>query len=317
MSYLDIADEEAALFAKRSADPWKPVFSVRLALCAWMFWSFFAAYLYLMPTYVPYLNAHFANNTCTTPTWQMMENDGIYCVNGADLTQLATEHQRFNRNGDPVACGCGEGIFGEDICPLGFAGHPKIGGATVSNYIGTPTGAGSWTIISAGPIAMAWIYGTGSTDMLHLIGADREGSRLMWLAKATWYLFQAMFWLFCCSPGCILYGPHKKTTAGFAIGAILHFVCVGLLPARKRVYAPLAIVVMVIGVFLFCMINFKNAAAQYKGCNVDYPGQDISESCKEVLKYDHKGFWFEASSILSILAVSPALMTWAALHRSV
>merc|ERR1719356_486929 len=119
------------------------------------------------------MNKHFATTTCTTSTWDLMRTQNISCLNGANLTQLAIDAGRFNYwTVEPVACGCGQGIFGEDICPLGFLGQRNGGGFTVSGYIGTPTGGAAFVLFSAGPTAMAWIAGTGHTSTLRSIGMN-------------------------------------------------------------------------------------------------------------------------------------------------
>merc|ERR1711972_1057770 len=137
---------------------------------AWILWGALWAFLYFMPHYVPYLNKHFASTTWATPTWELMRSQNISCMNGADLTKLARAAGRLNWKGEPVACGCGQGVFGEDICPLGFLGQPNMGGFTVSNYIGTAPGGAAFVLFMAGPTFMSWVYGTGNTSTLRSIG---------------------------------------------------------------------------------------------------------------------------------------------------
>merc|ERR1719375_1887924 len=201
-------------------------------------------------------------------------------MNGADLTELARAAGRVNWKGEPVACGCGQGVFGEDICPLGFLGQPSTQGHTVSNYIGTAPGAAAFVLFMIGPTAMAWIYGTGDTTTLRSIGMVETW--LVLTSKLTLFLFQGFLSAFFMLPGCIFFVAHCVTSGVAVIFGAIHFLIVAGTAWNRGQKGHAAI----IGVcLLFALVHgarFALAGLSFKKCNV-YPGQrHISPECVEV-----------------------------------
>merc|ERR1712048_627365 len=167
---------------------------------------------------------------------------------------LARDAGRFNIKGQPVACGCGQGVFGEDICPLGFLGHPSMGGFTLSNYIGTPTGSAAFVLFSMGPTAMSWIYGTGDSSTLRAIGMTETW--LIFVTKVMLLLFQALFNIFMLATGCIFYNPHVVTSGLAELFGAAHFSLVAVI---------VGVILLVAGIFggLFVL-----AGERFKNCNI-------------------------------------------------
>merc|ERR1712014_489840 len=111
-----------------------------------------------------------------------------------------------------------------------------MGGFTVSNYIGTPTGAAAFVLFNAGPTAMAWIYGTGDTSTLRAVGMTEYW--LVFLTRITLFLFQALLNLFMMATGCVLYLPHIATSGAAVLFGAVHFLLVGIVAWKRGRKGP-------------------------------------------------------------------------------
>lgn len=296
---------------EREALPPKVAYSKQTVIISWALWLALCAFTLLMPNYVPYLNKHFATNTCTFPTSELMRTQNISCVNGADLTKLAREAGRFNIKGQPVACGCGQGVFGEDICPLGFLGQPSMGGFTLSNYIGTPTGSAAFVLFSIGPTAMAWIYGTGDSSTLRVHVGISE-TWLILVTKATLFLFQALLNIFMMATGCMFFKTHVMTSSLAELFGAVHFALVALVAWKRGRKGPAVIVGAILLVAVIFGGVFASAQLKFKNCNI-LPGQrHVSPECSKVLENPYASFYPEVGAILTLLVTPSALLTYAA-----
>lgn len=300
---------------QRDILPPEVAYSKTMVAISWALWAALAAFLLFMPNYVPYLNKHFATNTCTFPTWELMRTQNITCVNGADLTQLARDAGRLNRDGEPAVCGCGQGIFGEDICPLGFLDRPKMGGFTVSNYIGTPTASAAFVLFSVGPTAMAWIYGTGGTGTLNAVGMTEYW--LVVLTRITLFLFQVLFNTFMMATGCVLYIPHIATSGLAVLFGGAHFLLVAIVGLVRGRRGPIVIVGVSLIAAIAFGIQFDLANQRFSKCNV-LPGDDKpTAECAEVLKNPYATFYPEALAVLALLSIPASLHTYTAFVQPV
>lgn len=244
-----------------------------------------------------------------------MRTQNITCVNGADLTQLARDAGRLNRDGEPAVCGCGQGIFGEDICPLGFLDRPKMGGFTVSNYIGTPTASAAFILFSVGPTAMAWIYGTGGTGTLNAVGMTEYW--LVVLTRITLFLFQVLFNTFMMATGCVLYIPHIATSGLAVLFGGAHFLLVAIVGLVRGRKGPIVIVGVSLIVAIAFGIQFGLANQRFSKCNV-LPGDDKpTAECAEVLKHPYATFYPEALAVLALLSIPASLHTYTAFVQPV
>merc|ERR1719330_1131109 len=94
---------------------------------------------------------------CRTPAGE------IICGDGQNYTEIALRLNRLNKDGDPVGCGCGEGVFRDYVCPINVDSvAEQHGGNTttfsISYYISTAPGTGSMSAFSAGPSLAMWYY---------------------------------------------------------------------------------------------------------------------------------------------------------------
>jgi len=229
-------------------------------------------------------------------------------MNGADLTKLARAAGRLNWKREPVACGCGQGVFGEDICPLGFLGQRSTQGFTVSNYIGTAPGGAAFVLFMIGPTAMAWIYGTGDTTTLRSIGMVEHW--LVLSSKVTLFLFQVLLSSFFMLPGCIFFFPHVASSACAVLCGGMHFLLVAVCAWYRGKKGEAAIIGTCFAFAIIHATRFALAGLAFKKCNV-YPGQKrISPECSEVLANPHATFYPEMWAFLMILIMPPALLTY-------
>jgi len=319
---LPCAASDVQAHRDRDILPPELAYSKKMVVIAWILWGALWAFLYFMPHYVPYVNKHFATATCATPTWELMRSQNISCMNGADLTKLARAAGRLNWKGEPVACGCGQGVFGEDICPLGFLGQINSQGYTVSNYIGTAPGAAAFVLFMTGPSAMAWVYGTGDTSTLRSIGLVEHW--LVFFAKVTLFLYQVFISAFFMLPGCIFFVAHSVTSACAVQAGVMHFVIVALAGWCRGQKGQAAIVGICLLLAMIHAARFVWASLTFTMCNVQ-PGLNqkvaytllkplkyvsLSPACSEVLANPYATFYPEMWAFLMILIMPPALLTY-------
>jgi len=214
-----------------------------------------------------------------------MKYHNTSCLDGSDLTELARAAGRFNWRGEPTACGCTEGIFGEDLCVLGNLAGNQISGQTVSRYIGTTTGISAFSIASMAPIAVAWIYGTGDGEMLRCLGCAESttvGKLINIASKVSLGAFQLAYLLFECTTDCVWAYLHTILPPIFALLAMLHYILISIGALRRRQWGPLVITVSAILAFVGCFFMFNLWGRRYKQCSIE-PGsnqKNISTYCK-------------------------------------
>jgi len=289
-----------------------------LVALAWTLWEIVAAYLLLMPQYAAYLNVWYANNTCTMPTVVAGQKHQLGCVDGRNLTRLAVQAGRFASSGGPVVCGCGQGVFGEDICPLGAKGAPAVAGFTISSYLGTPTGAFTFSILNVGPWVLTWMYGTGSSvaiaGSLKVCAARRPTSyeAVVWLSRASLLSFQLASWAFQCLPGCSFPGLHAKLLGILGLSAFVHHSCAALLAMAGGQLVPMTIVLLLgAGISPLFAYQSVEVGSQYRACNF----RDDDPTCHGVLAAPRMPWLYEVLAILSQMMTTPALITWVVWQR--
>jgi len=203
---------------------------------------------------------------------------------------------------------------------LGSLAGNKVSGHTVSHYIGTTTGISAFSILSIGPIAVAWIYGTGDSEMLRCLGCADRTTVGKWIkigSKLSLALFQVAYLLFECTTDCVWSWWHTMLPPVFAILGIIHYTLVAVGALRRKQWAPLAIVATAVLTFIICDVLFNMWGHWHKECVVE-PGTSklfrpaVTPWCKRVFANRFTPFYFEASLLVSIFWIGPALCTWAA-----
>lgn len=76
---------------------------------------------------------------CNVPAAEM------HCTDGQNFTELALKHR-----GAAIGCGCGEGIYGEGLCPMTSYGY------TLSDYVSTAPSLGAMLGLGFFPLLGTW-----------------------------------------------------------------------------------------------------------------------------------------------------------------
>jgi len=175
-------------------------------------WFLLMAYLVSLPVLSNWANNRYFDYTspkragaglCTVPAHEM------YCTDGQDFATLAKKHR-----GAAVGCGCGQGIFGEGLCPVAKSGF------TISSFISTSTGTGLMAALTAVPSLSTWWY-------IEVINSHFKPRPL--LQSASWWTmacFQVSFGFFLACSDCVFPLLHNTLTVIWIIALVAHSLCV-------------------------------------------------------------------------------------------
>jgi len=116
-----------------------------------VYWVAFVYYIFRLPWMADKYNQQYWWNPprqggLTELCHTSIFTPGLECRNGQDLIELAARHNRT------WICGCGQGLFGEALCPL------VPGGFSVSFFISSSNGTGLFTFLSFWPMMTLWWY---------------------------------------------------------------------------------------------------------------------------------------------------------------
>mmetsp|Transcript_52008 Transcript_52008/g.117295 ORF Transcript_52008/g.117295 Transcript_52008/m.117295 type:complete len:348 (+) Transcript_52008:106-1149(+) len=124
------------------------VLRVPFAVLSWLAYSAFVLFLPMLANWANDkwhdLTPHYSYGSeglCTTPA------DTFVCSDGQNFTELV-----LARRGVLTGCGCGQGVFGEAICPFAPWGY------TLSDMMTTAVGIGTLGALSIVPLSLAWQY---------------------------------------------------------------------------------------------------------------------------------------------------------------
>ena len=130
---------------------------------------------------------------------------------------ICTDNTSFyNLTGSFFGCGCGQGIFGQSVCPVCSYGY------TVSSYIAAAPATGLMACVSAFPIAAVWLFGTGS-NKIYCDCRKPIPRFLIKLAKFTIISFQICFFIFLFATDCIFPNIHDISVSLFCLFGIIHY----------------------------------------------------------------------------------------------
>lgn len=175
-------------------------------------WLLLVVYLVSLPALANWANNLYFDYTspkragsglCTVPANEM------YCTDGQDFEALALQYR-----GAAVGCGCGQGIFGEALCPVAKSGY------TISALISTSTGTGLMAALTTVPNLATWWY-------IDVINAHFKPHPF--LQSASWWtmaLFQVSFGLFLACSDCVFPTLHNTFTVVWIIAFVAHSLCV-------------------------------------------------------------------------------------------
>ena len=163
----------------------------------WLFCStIMSLYVWLLPFFARITNMNNNKYLCSS---------NVIC---SDNTSF------FNITGSHIGCGCGQGIFGQSICPVSTYGY------TISSYIATAPATGAMACVSAFPILAIWLFGTGSNNFYNSYIIPNF---ITILAKTTILLFLICFFMFLFATDCIFPNLHDIVVTLFSTFGIMHY----------------------------------------------------------------------------------------------
>jgi len=137
---------------------------------------------------------------CTIPAAEYV------CTDGENFVELAKKY----RPNHPFACGCGEGILGESLCPRTSYGY------TLSDYVSTPPALGAMIGLAIYPLM-------GARQLMSTImEAYNPSKKASFLLMASLNSFQINFILWCIATVCIFPTSHALLTVTF-LGSFMVF----------------------------------------------------------------------------------------------
>lgn len=175
-------------------------------------WLLMASFLLSLPLLSRHLNAKVGDDS--SEAWEIgglctLSPSVVHCTNGVNLTEAL---HAWNRT---MACGCGEGVFGEGVCPLGEGAY------SISQFIATGPGTGLMATFALIPVASMWAY------MAHL---NKALPTTIWSVQAAGIflaLFQLNFMLFLVFSTCVFPNAHSFVVLIFNAAAAIHFLLLG------------------------------------------------------------------------------------------
>jgi len=137
---------------------------------------------------------------CTIPAAQYV------CTDGSNFTELALKY----RPNYPFACGCGEGVLGEGLCPRTSYGH------TLSDFVSTPPALGAMLGLSMFPLI-------GARQLMSTImTAYQPNARISFLLYGSLNSFQVNYIAWGMASVCIFPTAHGLLTVTF-LGSFIVF----------------------------------------------------------------------------------------------
>eukprot|EP00929_Paragymnodinium_shiwhaense_P001329 TRINITY_DN101553_c0_g1_i1.p1 TRINITY_DN101553_c0_g1~~TRINITY_DN101553_c0_g1_i1.p1 ORF type:complete len:305 (+),score=43.77 TRINITY_DN101553_c0_g1_i1:97-1011(+) len=238
-----------------------------LLLGMWGAWLVFALYVFGLP----WLSKFFHDDLgywealCFTPA------EEIQCGDGSDYVKLAKELGR-KRDGKYYGCSCGEGVFGDWVCPVINTDQEvkyTAGYFSISYYITTASATGFLAGSTFIPLMAMWVYGlwqhgdarqAGTSDT-ELNQANKRTEQFHVSFKfvfGTQVVFQVLYGLFLFFTICVSPREHGVVVTSFIVVEVLHFLAVAWLMhsegLRARVIQTLVLVAVVVLVAGFATV---------------------------------------------------------------
>lgn len=139
----------------------------------------------------------------------------VGCTNGANLTHLLLLANR------EVACGPGQGFFGESICPFSPTGF------SLSGFIATSFGTGAMAFFSVLPVMSMWQHQARARQA---VGSHHDLHQASFITMLGFQLFCGLFLVF---DAHILPNLHTAAVVLFNI-FLLAYWCILILPSFKQ-----------------------------------------------------------------------------------
>lgn len=200
----------------------------------WFIWSIGSAllslYVFLLPLFA---------NLFTQNQNSILCSSSVYCADGTSY---------YNLTGLLNGCGCGQGIFGQNVCAVTTYGY------TISGFIATAPATGVMAILSVLPCIAIWVFGAGSDYFYRAVPRY-----LRILSRLFLVIFQCCYALFLFSTVCVFPSLHDYNVVIFAISAVLHYLIVAYIYSvyyRSRTEGLIIYGLSICASISFCLFVF-------------------------------------------------------------
>ena len=198
---------------------------------SWYYWfissCLLSLYVFMLPLFANLFTRNYDYKLCSSP---------VYCADGTSF---------YNLTGSHFGCGCGQGIFGQNVCAVTTYGY------TISGFIATAPATGAMAVLSALPCIAAWVFGTGSARFYCIVPSYLRFFSLFFLT-----VFQCCYIMFLFSTVCIFPDLHDWNVVIFAMSAIFHYLTVAYIYSiyYKNLFCAEIILVLSTGASIsFCL----------------------------------------------------------------
>lgn len=216
-------------------------------------WALYAIFLFGLPLWSNYFNdrleffnfqPHLSDSTtghlCTTAP------DNMLCTNGKSFL-LISEHRRAISGRTNVGCGCGQGVFGEGLCPSDPSGF------TISTFISTTPALGAFAFLSM-PLLIVQYWA------IQFLTAHLHPQHILRIASLVSYIiFLISYCSFWIMSACIFPRAHVLLSQIFVFMGAIHslllaYICFVNLHGKLGIrIARVSVVLMVVGIGAFIL----------------------------------------------------------------
>ena len=247
----------------------------------WFFWwvgsAMLSFYVFLLPLFANIFTRNSDYGLCSSQ---------VYCADGSSF---------YNLTGLQTGCGCGQGIFGQNVCAVTTYGY------TISGFIATAPATGAMAILSVLPCAAAWMFGTGSTRFYRAVPKYLRVLSLFFLT-----VFQCCYAMFLFSTVCIFPNLHDLNVVVFTISAICHYLIVAYIYSvyyGDRIEGLIIYVFSICASISFCLfVLFGHIYQEYHSFINQY-------GVLVFMKY--LPWFFECVGLTLGFAIAPVMLRWA------
>jgi len=233
-SALSSLETQSQCNDEQVTEPMAPVMSSTTKIGLWVSSVAMVIFMFGLPVWSKLINDGWGpikpqwETQCWTPA------EEILCGDGRDYMKIAKELNR-QRDGHYFGCSCGEGVFGDWVCPVSTTllteGDTYKNSFSISYFISTAPGTGAMAAFSAWPILGMWYYGAGHPELIERhAGIELKANeyRYRTLLRVTLGLFQFTYGLFLINTVCVAHVFHTVSVVIFNAAMVVHYLAVSL-----------------------------------------------------------------------------------------
>lgn len=174
-------------------------------------WHNYSATYDVFPDRGPNKTSHTRSGLCTTPVQEM------HCTDGQNFAELALKH----RGPTGMGCGCGQGVFGENLCPMTMYGH------TLSDFVSSTPALGAMLGLGAFPLGGAW----RACEVINKVARPTAFTARMHSGSLMVFQISYIVWGICSA--CVFPTGHAVLTVIFLGALFFHWVVAALICLQR------------------------------------------------------------------------------------